>query len=108
MDLILVKLCLISALAQFVYSDPLKWVVTESRLPVPLYGHSAVYDGEDSIYLIGGWNGAYNGEVYKYSINTAEVESVGTFPGKLFGSTAFYNNDTYYLGGNNVKNITKF
>ncbi len=68
---------------------------------MPIYGHSAVYDGHDSIYVMGGWNGStYQSQVIRYSIETGRLDPVGEFLPKAFGVAAWAGDDhIYYFGG---------
>jgi len=93
-------------------SDPLRWVVTPSKLPLSVWFSSAVHSSFDSeaIYAFGG-DGAAN-QVVKYNLATGQVESAGQFPPLLAGAAALGSGpNIFYMGGVNGqfnRNITRY
>jgi len=94
MKLLLLVGCLLPAAAL-----ALEFVVTDSRLPSPLERQSAVYDGDDTIYLIGGYNRLHQDAVLKYTLSSGAVERVGTFVKISAGGAFLYNGQIVYVGG---------
>ena len=83
-----------------VWCADLKFVFTNSRLPRLSSYHAAVYDGEDSIYIICGWNGeTVFDSVMKYSLISGSVETIGTFIPRIHGGAVLQGKDILYLGG---------
>ena len=68
----------------------------ELKLPYPLRGHSAVYDGQDSIYIIG----TDQGKVLRFSLGTGLVEEYGDFVTITNGGAALSTDgEILYFGG---------
>jgi len=73
----------------------------------PRWATTVVYDGNDFIYIIGGYQGAYTtaiGEIVRYNISSEEVQVVAQFPGnqaRRHGSAVYDAVDDmiYYFGG---------
>jgi len=68
-----------------VFSENIKAEFTLAKLPTPRYGVQPVYDGSDSIYLIGGkltWEGYndYTSEILRYDIALDSIEKIGRMP----------------------------
>lgn len=61
--------------------------------------HSAVYDGLDSIYVVGGFNGNYQNRVLKYSLRLGSVDVVGIFVTIGLGIALLNSDEILYLGG---------
>ena len=83
-----------------------KFVVTNSTLPVALHHHAAVYDGVDSIFLLGGYSGdgAYLDSVIKYSLADESVQVVGTFLPLASGVSLLHEGNIFYVGGYDGRN----
>jgi len=78
----------------------LELVVTTSRLPVSLHSPSAVYDGQDTIYILGGTAGSDRPDkVLKYTLASGTIEEVGTFLNITYGTAFLNGEDITYLGG---------
>ena len=66
---------------------------------------AVVYDGLDSVYILGGstyWPGQWHSAIRKYSISTDTVETIGRLPKALTGGEASINagdGSIYYFGG---------
>ncbi|OXA44708.1 Kelch-like protein 13 [Folsomia candida] len=94
----LTGICIASTLAV-----PLHLVATpaKARLPLGAYGTSAVFDGTDSIYIIGGdsTEGRLK-SVLKYSISTDEISHAAILPhGAYYGTaTQTKGGDIFYHG----------
>ena len=88
---------------QAALSKDLQYNITNSRLPRPLSGLHALYDGSDKIYLLGGhynFSTGYNDQIWRYSLQTGVVEpAAGSFLGVSFGATAMYGEDIFHFGG---------
>jgi len=79
------------------------FVKTATKLPYGLRDHSAVYDGSDAIYIIGGTGSgtfAAQQNVFKYSVQSGTVETVGQSKPIANGAALFDNGGIIYLGGN--------
>lgn len=67
-------------------------VEVSSKLPTVRFGTSAIYDGNDAIYVIGGFDTPawmYLRDIVKYTISTGEVQLLATLPvGKRYVSTS--------------------
>lgn len=81
-------------------------VTLDVILPINLTYLSAIYDGDDSIYLLGGSisNVPYlqSDVVYRFSIATEEIDIVGYLPEEVQTGDAFWDRDTrsiYYVYG---------
>jgi len=62
-------------------AQELEAVLCDARLPIKLNDHTAVYDGDDSIYIFGGREGSTDSlGIYKYSISSDSITSAGTLP----------------------------
>lgn len=68
-------------------------VEVSTKLPSTRYSTSAIYDGKDAIYIIGGMNiasGSILGEIVKFTISTEEVQLVASVPTPMtVGSASF-------------------
>lgn len=50
-------------------------------LPYPAAGTASVYDGDDTIFIFGGYErSSYSNKILKYSISTDNVTLVSQFP----------------------------
>jgi len=89
---------LVSCFAATCHADveKYKFVVTTSRLPQPLTKHSAVYDGQDTIYIIGGYN---EDRVTRFSVADGTVEVISTFLKVHSGAAVMDGEDIVYFGG---------
>src|ERR1700745_502781 len=64
-------------------------IFTGHRLPVGMEGASALYDGDDSIYIVAGWAGfsqPAHDQVIKYSLSSGVAENIGQFVNDRHGS----------------------
>jgi hypothetical protein len=80
----------------------LEVIVTETKLPYPLYYIPTVYDGEDAIFLIGGSKSGFNEfsqDVLKYSLSDQTVKRVGVTDDIQIGSAVWGGDgDIFYFG----------
>src|SRR5690348_16936982 len=79
----------------------LEIVTAKGKLPRNFYYGSAVYDGFDSIYLLGGTKrevGSSYGAIYKYSISSDSAQTIGRLD-EEYGAAAFTSGHIYYFGG---------
>lgn len=76
-------------------------VTIRRRLPSKRYRLRAVYDGDDEVYLLGGYAGAGRlDEVVQLSLSTEEILINGRFPdGIAIGTAEFAFGKAYYFGG---------
>jgi hypothetical protein len=88
------------------------WVDKNPTNEPAYYGFGdLVYNGNDAIYFVGGWeNGSTRRNyVWKYTISTntwGQVTTTGTFVSAISShSTVFYNNALYVFGGNDGSNL---
>jgi hypothetical protein len=85
----------------------LEAIRSDATLPTPRFATAAAYDGDDSIYIVGGYQGGYTttiGEILRYSISTEDVQVVARFPDnqvRRSGSAVYDPNADilYYFGG---------
>jgi hypothetical protein len=83
--------------------------LAEATLPIPLRSHEAVYDGADSIYILGGLaNGSLHGSVYKYSLATDTISVHGIFVRVAYGAAAIdmTTQSILYFGGQTTSGRT--
>src|SRR5687768_17463765 len=77
----IIFLIIVAILVASITCANLRLVTTTSRLPTPIYETTAVYDGQDSIYITGGvidyHNDVLEKRLTKYSISTGDVKVVG-------------------------------
>ena len=75
----------------FPFAHRLEWAWTGSYLPLPVWFLSAVYDGHDLIYVIGGYDTLLTQKnVVKFSIMDNSVRVIGTFINVAGGLMAWY------------------
>ena len=97
--LLLLLACITSSMG---VSEGLELIRTRSRLPTPTHSHSTLYDGDDTIYVIGGKtdnSGGFQDKVIRYSLESGTVEVVGTFVNISSGSAVLADGDILYFGG---------
>ena len=84
-------------------AEPLEFVVTDSKLSEGMYLSAVAYDGQDSIYILGGSTDTlpsyYNDKVLKYSVISGVVDVVGTFVNIFQGVAILSGQDMIYFGG---------
>jgi len=80
-------------------TSALEFVVTNSRLPTPTELHSVVYDGDDTIYIIGGYELLKQDAVLKFTLSSGAVERVGTFARISAGGAFWHDGRIFYAGG---------
>ena len=82
------------------FAEYLTAVRCNEKLPTPRDGVSAVYDGDDGIYLFGGYDGSYLREALKYSISEDKLEVAGTLPEpSYYGGSFISNNNIFHIAG---------
>jgi hypothetical protein len=80
----------------------LSGVESSAKLPTPRTLTSAVYDGEDSIYIVGGSEDEFHTfDFLKYSISNDTLEFTKTSQSLSYGRVAmdFNTKEIYYIGG---------
>jgi len=107
------KAILLFLLVQSYESYALEAVRSRSTLPTPRFATSAVYDGNDSIFIVGGYQGGYNttnGEIVRFNISSEDVQVTARLLDNQVRSqgAAVYDWDDdviYYFGGTNLSNV---
>jgi len=85
----------------------LEAIRSSAILPTPRFAAAAAYDGDETIYVIGGYLGVYQsaiGEILRFNISSEAVEVTARFPDNQVRSqgSAVYDRDDdviYYFGG---------
>ena len=103
---LITTLCIIAFAFPTIISSQLVAVPAQSKFPYPLKESAPYYDGMDSVYIFGGLDSNYNyrGEIFKYSISSDTIESVGRLPGNISSGAVVSNGlgTIYYMGGFDV------
>eukprot|EP01084_Bolivina_argentea_P052823 96997_1 len=91
-------------LCDIILSQSLSCYYHTKSLPIPLYGHIAVYSNfSNSIYIFGGKSPNVSNIIYKWDLNTPNswFKSIGTTPVPFFsyGNNAIIANDIVYFIG---------
>jgi len=81
-----------------------------AQLPLALTYSSPLYDGYDSIYLIGGYTGINYTQALKYSISEDRIEEIGSLPLMDYGGGAVMDKhkNIFYIGGKNTRDIYRY
>ena len=84
-----------------VTTGEISWIDTGTRLPSGCYGFTSLFDGNDTIYTIGGWTGteSTSGQVLQYTVSTGAIEFHGYFLPVYSGQALLFNDDIFYFGG---------
>jgi hypothetical protein len=88
-------------------------------LPIGLRASSAVYDGKNFIYILGGFGwvnergrNEHFSDIYRFSISSETIEKVGSLPQGLTGSAIWDGSSVIFFGGNDeggaFKKILKY
>jgi hypothetical protein len=87
-------------------------IIVETKLPNKVYGTVPCYDGDDTIYLFGGWNGGkLLNQILTYSLSNQTIQNVGVLPLPSCCGTVQVDSfgDVFYFGGNSdFKHVFKF
>ncbi len=76
-----------------------------TKLPSKSSHHAILYDGDDSIYLLGGFNATANAsidDIQLFSISSQKLTKIGTLPSPSCNGTvqwATNNKSIFYFGG---------
>ena len=93
------------------HADPTQHLRAElaTQLPLPIGFPTAIYDGEDSIYVFGGMKASDDNpsipvsvrEVYVFSLSNENPTQIGEWsPGVFYGAGVWARNGSmYYFGG---------
>jgi hypothetical protein len=95
------------------HGQVLESVLVGAKLPTALYLSTAVYDGNDSVYIFGGYDGSgTKADILRYSLPLDKVEKVSSLGIPTLGGLALPANDgvsIYYFGGSsNPTHVHKF
>jgi N-acetylneuraminic acid mutarotase len=86
--------------------------MSTTKLPRKLGSHSVLYDGNDSIYIMGGFYGSYLDDILVFSISSQNITRIGSLPSKSFGGMMEWDNfgNIFYFGGGfyDGKQVYKF
>jgi hypothetical protein len=105
--MLLKVLLLLSVAVVGLIAQNLELVITNTVFPRRLYHIPTAYDGEDSVYLLGGYHGSgWVLDILKYSISTGFLENIGQMPNIYYGSTVWVGNgNLIYIGA--VSNVDR-
>ncbi len=80
----------------------MKTVFLNTKLPSKTAHHAILYDGNDSIYLLGGFNATAIDDIQLFSISSQKLTKIRTLPSPSCSGTvewATNNKNIFYFGG---------
>jgi len=87
--------------------EDLKVTMCQAKLPSGRSSLSGAYDGDDTIYLMGGYgNWAYPRDVLKYTISTDKIEHAGDLPVNSYAGNTIIDKDKriFHIVGDQLLN----
>jgi len=108
-SLFLISLSILFILGYTATAQNLTAFLSEARLPASRFHVSALYDGDDTIYLFGGYRSGSR-EVLKYSISTDSIQPAGTLPEPSYGgvSALHPNGNIFHIVGDTNTKIYQY